>query len=1331
MRRMKIGIRTQLILLVAFASLFSLLILAIVCGVYFSDNLSDLRAERLEVISQLKNSQVSQAVNYIFYQVYWLTTRDAITQPLTSFKAGNNSESIFQDAQVSLDQFLTSSESFASARLYNLDLDMVAESFNNVTTISTPALDYLYPLGPNVTVPSTLAHVSSNDVSSVYYTGPVSNSSDADSAYFIGITYPIFANTSIILTTPSVAGYLTVLSSASNIQAAVNDSSSVTPMSQSTKDYNVLAIEPVFKSGASIDVQTNNQDSLIGFQAVFPADSSNINSNRVYSINDSSAVKDALYNGYGSSVNCKNVDGESVAIGYSKVILDESNYWSVIIEQKKSTFNEPVTKLQNIIIGVSIGIGVFMVLTTFPLAVLFIRPITKLKNATEAITNSKRRKDKNLDLVSEKSNIDQKLSQESPNPSSTPSPPPPYYSTLIRRMNPRKPNDYKPKRQSVLSAGTGGSNSVYSTGIRLPSHIQHTKSFFKDELTELTEAFNIMREELEKQYIHLEDRVKSRTKELEASKIEAEAANEAKTVFIANISHELRTPLNGILGMTSIAMDEHSKARIKDSLKLIHRSGELLLHILTELLTYSKNTLNRSKLEKSSFQVLEVVYQVQSIFSKLANDQRVNFKILVKPNVIRKLILYGDSNRLIQVVMNLVSNSLKFTPVDGRVGVNFKLLGEYDFERSQADDFEHVYVTNSSKNNTNGEPSIQNNNPYDKLPPQKPQDASIKFSGDELGRNSNDNDNDNDNVSVLTLSTNEYENVVFQSQFNNQKPLPQLPSHPEVQETFDSSHDGDDDNDNANNKSSIDGTTSVKNNSKSDNIITPDGNEEADDIKELLPPPNMRDINDSNLTNSATDTTKRPSVSSLGSSINSHELVKNNKAYKIRNLYKSKSWVIQIEVSDTGPGIEPALQEKVFEPFIQGDQTLSRSYGGTGLGLSICRQLAKMMKGTLTLKSTIGAGSTFIFTVPLPQVGEILIPDEDLDGFCEDEFNPKSKVNRKVAFNTYGDQVINEGSHDVSDSDNGNGNDNGNDMGDVSNESKGVGSSSGHNNTTNKPNHLPMPPRSNSFIQPDAQSSPEGVSYSPKDMDTLENSTDANNDNNVKPPPTFTIDAADRSNTSDEGHSGSDNGGMGTSSKRPTYEAPPHLVTRGSTGTANSSSGSDKLEAPSFLLKELSHMKILVAEDNMVNQEVIKRMLKLEGFENIVMACNGVEAVEFVQESIDKNEMFDLIFMDVQMPKIDGLSATKLIRTNLQYDKPIIALTAFAEESNVKECLNSGMSGFLAKPMKRPNLRRIIIEFSSQLLSESVTTPHSQDDNRLGYDTSHNNSTQQSIEKSN
>lgn len=1308
-------------MLVAFACLFSLLILAILCGVYFSNNLTDLRAERLEVISQLKTSQVTQAIDYLFYQVYWLTTRDTITEPLTSYRAGNNSNAVFDLAQSTLDQFLTSSESFAAARLYNLDLAIMAESFNNATSVSAPAMDFLYPLQQNLSVPNSINELG-NKINSYYFTGPVSNNSDPDSAYFIGITYPVFANTSIILNAPSMAGYLSVITSANNIQQAVNNSSPMASQTENADKYSVIAVEPVFEDGPS-DPSDLNDENLIGFQAVFPVPNSELESNRVYNINASSAMKEALTLNFGSSTNKKDINGKSVAIGYSRIDLDDTIFWSIIIEQSLSDFNAPVDKFTRIIIGVSFGIGAFVCLITFPLTVLFIRPITKLKDATEAITRSKREKERGLDVMSD--TIDSVNSG---------SPPPPYYSTLIRRMHRKKSDTSKDeenddetgnkvkfneksvvkanKRNSVLSAGTGGSTSVYSTGIRLPSHIPHSKKFFKDELTELTEAFNIMREELERQYVHLEDRVKSRTKELEASKVEAEAANEAKTVFIANISHELRTPLNGILGMTSIAMEEHDQLRIKDSLKLINRSGELLLHILTELLTYSKNTLNRSKLEKSSFQILEIVYQIQSIFGKLANDQRVFFKILLKPNTLRKLILYGDSNRIIQVVMNLVSNSLKFTPVDGRVDVNFKLLGEYDHERSKLDGYNSVFVTHhdgpTSSNNpkpahttpTNPQSNGKGNNPYDGGAPKEPKD-SVPVQ-DEPVQDPPVQDGpaaapeaesiksfpDNDTTSIATLSTAEYNNVVFHSQFNqNSKPLPNIPDNSPP------SHSNTSGNDTTETDATETGTD-PHDTSKVQSVPVSPAQPAVPDKQEptlessakasasgekLLPPPNMRDT--VNGTISTTSGSKRPSIGSTSSSLNSNELVKDDKVFKIKNLYKPKTWVLQIEVKDTGSGIEPALQEKVFEPFIQGDQTLSRSYGGTGLGLSICRQLARMMKGTMTLKSTLGVGSTFIFTVPLPQVGEILVPDEDMPEFSEDEFNPKSKINRKVAFTFGKDDIINESSEDMDphtvDHSNTMSSFNTSGEGTSANGTSG-GDTSGSANGTNGSGGIDfkiVPP-----TEPLSTSSPKDTLKVPSRPGSLRKSSDDGSDNSRKK-----------------------------------FEKP-HLITRGSTGTANSSSGSDKLDTSHYLLEDLSHLKILVAEDNMVNQEVIKRMLLLEGFTNITMASNGAEAVDHVQESIAKEDMFDLVFMDVQMPKVDGLLATKMIRSNLQYDKPIIALTAFADESNAKECLSSGMSGFLAKPIRRTNLRKIITEFSPILLND-VTTPqtHQSDDKRLGY----------------
>lgn len=105
-------------------------------------------------------------------------------------------------------------------------------------------------------------------------------------------------------------------------------------------------------------------------------------------------------------------------------------------------------------------------------------------------------------------------------------------------------------------------------------------------------------------------------------------------------------------------------------------------------------------------------------------------------------------------------------------------------------------------------------------------------------------------------------------------------------------------------------------------------------------------------------------------------------------------------------------------------------------------------------------------------------------------------------------------------------------------------------------------------------------------------------------------------------------------------------------------------------------LRVLVAEDNLVNQEVVLRMLKLEDVYDVVVAKDGQEAYEMVKQSMDKGQYFNLIFMDIQMPNLDGLQSTRLIR-QMGYSAPIVALTAFAEESNVKECYDSGMDMFL------------------------------------------------------
>ena len=200
---------------------------------------------------------------------------------------------------------------------------------------------------------------------------------------------------------------------------------------------------------------------------------------------------------------------------------------------------------------------------------------------------------------------------------------------------------------------------------RIPGRVEVSRTWIQDELTDLTSTYNEMTEELARQYEHLEDRVAERTKELEEQKKLAEAANEAKGLFVANISHELRTPLNGILGMAAVCMGEQDLVKIKDSLSVVYRSGELLHNLLTDLLNFSKNQFGGHllTLDEGEFRMLEIVTQIESIFGQQAKNSNIDFSILVQPeDTVMDMVLWGDSNRILQVLINLVGNSLKFTP---------------------------------------------------------------------------------------------------------------------------------------------------------------------------------------------------------------------------------------------------------------------------------------------------------------------------------------------------------------------------------------------------------------------------------------------------------------------------------------------------------------------------------------------------------------------------------------------------------------------------------------------------------------------------------------------
>lgn len=103
----------------------------------------------------------------------------------------------------------------------------------------------------------------------------------------------------------------------------------------------------------------------------------------------------------------------------------------------------------------------------------------------------------------------------------------------------------------------------------------------------------------------------------------------------------------------------------------------------------------------------------------------------------------------------------------------------------------------------------------------------------------------------------------------------------------------------------------------------------------------------------------------------------------------------------------------------------------------------------------------------------------------------------------------------------------------------------------------------------------------------------------------------------------------------------------------------------------------------------------------MTIAKDGQEALDMVRESMETGHRFNLVFMDVQMPNLDGIQSTKLIR-EIGFSAPIVALTAFAEESNIQDCYNSGMDFFLPKPIRRPDLKRVLSKYCPTIHEEEV-----------------------------